>query len=54
MIGEKKPVMVYIHGGSYVLVASADPLYSGQYLVAEYEKSCCSKRQLSLKSAWIH
>lgn len=37
MIGEKKPVMVYIHGGSYVLVASADPLYSGQYLVAEYE-----------------
>ena len=37
MAGEKKPVMVYIHGGSYCLGASADPLYSGQYLVAEYE-----------------
>ena len=37
MDGDKKPVMVFIHGGSYAFGGSADSQYSGQYLTAAHE-----------------
>lgn len=30
-----KPVMIWIHGGSYILGGTIDPLYNGKYLVAD-------------------
>lgn len=30
-----KPVMIWIHGGSYMLGGTGDPLYDGKYLVAD-------------------
>lgn len=30
-----KPVMIWIHGGSYILGGTIDPLYDGRYLVAD-------------------
>ena len=35
--GDKKTVMVFIHGGSYGWGGSSDSLYNGQYLTAAYE-----------------
>ncbi|MCQ2335283.1 MAG: carboxylesterase family protein [Paludibacteraceae bacterium] len=32
---KNKPVMIWIHGGSYILGGSVDPLYNGKYLVAD-------------------
>lgn len=30
-----KPVMIWIHGGAYILGGTVDPLYNGKYLVAD-------------------
>ena len=32
---KNKPVMIWIHGGSYILGGTIDPLYNGKYLVAD-------------------
>lgn len=32
---KNKPVMIWIHGGSYILGGTVDPLYNGKYLVAD-------------------
>ena len=33
---KNKPVMFWIHGGAYSFGGTSDPLYDGQYLVAEH------------------
>lgn len=32
---KNKPVMIWIHGGAYILGGTVDPLYDGKYLVAD-------------------
>ncbi|MDO4177332.1 MAG: carboxylesterase family protein [Bacillota bacterium] len=34
---KKKPIMFYIHGGGFTFGGSADPLYSGEFLVREHK-----------------
>jgi para-nitrobenzyl esterase len=36
---EKKPVMVFIHGGSYVWGGTNDPLYDGEYFVRNLDNN---------------
>src|SRR5690349_22637528 len=35
--GDRKPVMVWVHGGAYVLGSSAQPLYDGRVLASAGE-----------------
>lgn len=36
LAGSGKPVMFYIHGGSYAWGGTSEPLYNGQYIVASH------------------